>query len=251
MRTKQAKPPALETGFAAACWQLSLENGREWARFNGTTVPTRYCMFMRGFQSSPTPDRFLMDFQTTVLVAENSPIAQADRANSLPADCVNCSEAQYCLTNAAGEIPPLVAQLKQLVERTGLRDGNGSLRVAAALDEALQNAIIHGNLEVSSKLRECEDANVYGNMIRLRRQEAPFKDRRAFVRVRVTTDSAQFSIRDEGPGFNPKAIPNPTDPANLDRLCGRGLWLIHAFMDEVKYNDQGNEITMIVHKRAM
>lgn len=203
---------------------------------------------LRKGAASYVPKQFLSELIPTL--QELIAVAQADRANSPLSERVACSETQYCLTNAEGVVPPLVAKLQQMVERFGLRDGNGALRVATALDEALQNAIIHGNLEVSSKLREGEDVNAYHTMIKHRRLEAPFKDRLAYVRARVTTDFAEISIRDEGPGFDPRAIPDPTDPANLGRPCGRGLWLIHAFMDEVKYNDQGNEITMIVRRRA-
>ena len=57
-----------------------------------------------------------------------------------------------------------------------------------------------------------------------------------------------YRIRDEGPGFDRSALPDPTDPANLEKVSGRGLMLIHAFMDEVSHNASGNEITMA--KRA-
>ena len=52
-------------------------------------------------------------------------------------------------------------------------------------------------------------------------------------------------IRDEGPGFDPTKLPDPTDPANMEKASGRGLLLIRTFMEEVRHNDQGNEITMV------
>ena len=52
-------------------------------------------------------------------------------------------------------------------------------------------------------------------------------------------------IRDEGPGFDPDGLPDPTDPENLTKASGRGVLLIRTFMDEVRFNDTGNEITMI------
>jgi anti-sigma regulatory factor (Ser/Thr protein kinase) len=164
--------------------------------------------------------------------------------------CATYSEVRYCLTTEEGLVGPLVAQLKRMLERSGLRDSSGAFRVATAIDEALQNAIVHGNLEVSSKLREGEDGTAYHVLVSQRRQLAPFKDRRTHVRACVTPESAEFVIRDEGPGFDPKTIPNPTDPKYLDRPCGRGLWLIHAFTDEVRHNETGNEITIFVHKKS-
>ena len=52
-------------------------------------------------------------------------------------------------------------------------------------------------------------------------------------------------IRDEGPGFDTTTLPDPTDPANLEKRSGRGLLLIKAFMSEVRHNARGNEVTLI------
>jgi len=204
---------------------------------------------LRRGAASYVPKQFLQDLIPTVqrLLA----VVQADRASAQLAACATMSEVQFCLTNSQGLVGPLVAQVLRMLERFSLRDANGALRVAMALEEALQNAFIHGNLEVSSKLREEEDMNAFHDLVRQRRQEAPYKDRRTHVRVHVTTESAEFTIRDEGPGFNPMSIPDPTDPVYLDRPCGRGLWLIHSFFDEVRHNAQGNEITMIIRKKAV
>ena len=63
--------------------------------------------------------------------------------------------------------------------------------------------------------------------------------------MRRAGNSVEIVVRDEGPGFQQKELPDPTDPANLDKLSGRGLLLIQTFMDEIRFNDQGNEITLI------
>jgi anti-sigma regulatory factor (Ser/Thr protein kinase) len=62
-----------------------------------------------------------------------------------------------------------------------------------------------------------------------------------------TRTSVTYVITDEGPGFDPSALPDPTDISQLERVSGRGLLLIRTFMDEVRHNDRGNEITMIKH----
>src|SRR6266566_3168207 len=59
----------------------------------------------------------------------------------------------------------------------------------------------------------------------------------------ATATAAQFMVRDEGPGFNPGDVPDPTDPENLERESGRGLLLMRSFMDDVQYNERGNEVT--------
>jgi hypothetical protein len=54
-----------------------------------------------------------------------------------------------------------------------------------------------------------------------------------------------FTVEDEGEGFNVQDIPDPCDPANLFKSSGRGVLLIYNIMDEVKYNDRGNRLTMV------
>jgi CheY-like chemotaxis protein len=124
------------------------------------------------------------------------------------------------------------------------------LRLGVALEEALLNAFYHGNLEVSSQLRE-EDHRAYHDLAEKRCQQMPYKDRRIHVQVRVTRTQAMYRIRDEGPGFDPSTLPDPTDPANLDRPCGRGLLLMRTFMDNVIYNDKGNEVTLFKDRETL
>ena len=203
---------------------------------------------LRKGAASYVPKRNLKDLVPTLkrLLA----VAHADRTNAQLSACATFSEVQFNLPSDGSLAAPLVAQIKRMVERFNLRDGGGAMRVAMALDESLQNAILHGNLEVSSKLREGDDANAYYALANERRQQRPYMDRRVYVRALVTREMAEITIRDEGPGFDPGVIPDPTDPAYLDRPCGRGLWLIHAFIDEVRHNATGNEITMIVRKES-
>lgn len=202
---------------------------------------------LRKGAASYVPKRNLRDLIPTLqrLLA----VAQADRASAQLSACATLSEIRFSLPNESMLVAPLVAQIKRMVERFRLRDGSGAMRVAMALDEALQNAMLHGNLEVSSRLREGDDANAFYALASERRLQSPFKDRRVHVRAWLTPEMGEITIADEGPGFDPGKIPDPTDPAYLDRPCGRGLWLIHAFIDEVRHNPAGNEITMILRRQ--
>ena len=58
-------------------------------------------------------------------------------------------------------------------------------------------------------------------------------------------NGVQIAIRDEGKGFDPGSLPDPTDPENLIKASGRGLLLMRAFMDDVFHNETGNEVTLI------
>jgi serine/threonine-protein kinase RsbW len=92
--------------------------------------------------------------------------------------------------------------------------------IKMAVEEALVNAIKHGN------------------------QMDPDKS----VRVAYALGTERFDVRitDEGPGFNPEEVPDPTAPENLERPCGRGLLLIRFYMTGVAFQDNGR--TIVMHK---
>jgi len=159
------------------------------------------------------------------------------------------SETHFQLENDIALIPPLVNYFKENLARIRLLDHTDLIRITVALREALMNAIIHGNLEVGSELRE-HDLDAYYRLIENRRQQSPYAERRVHVHVTESTRQARYVIRDEGPGFDPAKIPDPTNPENMENASGRGLLLIRTFMDEFAHNEQGNEITMIKRRVA-
>lgn len=95
------------------------------------------------------------------------------------------------------------------------------LNFRVSLTEALSNAMIYGN------------------------RHDPAKRVRVEVYVRAGSVTAQVS--DEGPGFDPDEVPDPTVAANRSRSHGRGLFLMRELMDEVRFNDSGNSVTLVLH----
>jgi CheY-like chemotaxis protein len=118
-------------------------------------------------------------------------------------------------------------------------------RIGVAIEEAVVNAMIHGNLEVSSELRE-ESYERYDCLVAERMQMSPYRERRLTVQVHLTRQRCRVNICDEGPGFDQKQLRDPTDPENVARVSGRGILLMRTFLDEVRYNDQGNSVTLVV-----
>jgi len=159
-------------------------------------------------------------------------------------ECWVQTETSFIVPNDLTHITPLVSHLQENVARMKLCDQNGLIRVAVALREALTNAILHGNLEISSELRERDD-HAYTDLIKSRQHEEPFDDRVVHISAKETRNEARYVIRDEGPGFDIDNLPDPTDPSNLEKVSGRGMLLIRTFMDEVRHNARGNEITMV------
>jgi CheY-like chemotaxis protein len=162
-------------------------------------------------------------------------------------ECLTQSDRAFCLPNDAALFTPLVVHFQQECLALGICDHADRVRLGVGLGEALANAMFHGNLELSSSLREA-DADAYHRLAECRRRESPYEGRRIEVEVRLARGKAVFVIRDEGPGFDPSALPDPTDPANLEKVTGRGILLMQAFMDQVEFNARGNEVTMVKGK---
>ncbi|MCA9293796.1 MAG: ATP-binding protein [Phycisphaerales bacterium] len=96
--------------------------------------------------------------------------------------------------------------------------------IRLALEEAVQNAYQHGN--------QSDPARTVG------------------FEWRIAEKSMTVTIEDEGTGFTPGVVPDPTDPERLEIPSGRGLLLMRAYMTDVQYNDRGNRVTMTYERQA-
>jgi anti-sigma regulatory factor (Ser/Thr protein kinase) len=148
------------------------------------------------------------------------------------------------LDNDPSLIKPLIAYLREEIASRDLCDETVQMQVAVALDEVLVNAMHHGNLEVDSALREL-GWDVYCAKVQERRRTPPYCDRRVHITAKITADEVVYVVRDEGNGFDPSTLPDPLDPANLEKASGRGLLLVRTFMDEVQHSERGNEVRMV------
>lgn len=118
------------------------------------------------------------------------------------------------------------------------------LRMGTAFEEALLNAYYHGNLEVSSRLKQTDHHEFYA-LANSRLKLEPYATRQIVVKFSVDDRQSLVTVEDQGPGFNPQMLPDPTNPENLDLPSGRGVMLMRAFMDDVYYNDAGNAVTLV------
>lgn len=94
------------------------------------------------------------------------------------------------------------------------------LNFRVGLTEALSNAMLYGNAHDPSK--------------------------RVRVEVTVSEGAIQARITDQGGGFDPCTVPDPTCPDNIMKAGGRGLFLMRQLLDEVRYNDMGNQVTLVL-----
>jgi anti-sigma regulatory factor (Ser/Thr protein kinase) len=164
-------------------------------------------------------------------------------------ECWDQTEFEFHLGSDVTLVPALVSHLQRYLRSVRHCDETELVRVGVALNEALQNAVYHGNLELDSELRSTS-TDEYFRQAQERRGCEPFCHRRVRLWARESRAEARYVIQDEGPGFDfQRALQDdPTDPRNLTRPYGRGLFLIRTFMSDVQFNSSGNEITM-VHRR--
>ncbi|QUW00440.1 ATP-binding protein [Chloracidobacterium sp. MS 40/45] len=123
---------------------------------------------------------------------------------------------EFVIPSVIPRMHELLQELMNLLEARGIAEPNSN--IVLALDEAIANAIKHGNHEDPTK--------------------------QVHVVVEFMHDEVTFTITDEGDGFDLNALPDPTDPSCLMRTCGRGVMLIYHIMDEVEYNARGNQVRM-------
>jgi serine/threonine-protein kinase RsbW len=104
-------------------------------------------------------------------------------------------------------------------------DEDDLYRVGIAIRECMVNAVVHGNRYNSRK--------------------------KVHLKVERTADRLTITVRDEGDGFDPKAVPDPLDAENLLRGSGRGVMLMQSFMDEFQISPgqpRGTEVKMVKYK---
>jgi anti-sigma regulatory factor (Ser/Thr protein kinase)/CheY-like chemotaxis protein len=153
-------------------------------------------------------------------------------------------EIELEIANDPALIGLVVGYLQRILEDYGLTEQRERARVGLALAEALANAIIHGNLGISSALRN-EAAEEFYREIETRRKTSPYRDRFVYLGMRFTQSSATFVIRDQGKGFDRTSLADPTDPENIMCITGRGILLMKSYCDAVSWNDKGNEVTLV------
>lgn len=97
------------------------------------------------------------------------------------------------------------------------QDNYGKIMVSAM--EAVNNAILHGNRSNPEKIVDIE--------------------------ISYKGNELNITVTDEGPGFRPESVPDPTTPENIEALNGRGIYLMSHLADKIQYSEKGNSVTMV------
>jgi anti-sigma regulatory factor (Ser/Thr protein kinase) len=159
-------------------------------------------------------------------------------------ECLVGQSQRFHLESTSGALRHFIRTLDEELGRSTPCDAATRMHIELALEEALTNALYHGNLEVSSQLRERDDA-VFYRFADVRRRQLPYRDRRIEIELMWLEAGLFIAVRDEGPGFDVAKLPDPCDPENLVRATGRGVLLMRSVMDAVAFNESGNEVRML------
>jgi len=147
---------------------------------------------------------------------------------------------------------PLIDLLTEKVVKIGICNDFNLMNIRLALDEALVNAVVHGNLGLPSREKGAtlEELMKFNQLVKDRSRQEPFCNRKIRVSYHLTQDFVRYEIQDDGEGFNWRAIPENLDEVEITASHGRGLFLIRAFMSDVKFNDKGNCIILTKFRQA-
>ncbi|MBF0216204.1 MAG: ATP-binding protein [Candidatus Omnitrophica bacterium] len=127
------------------------------------------------------------------------------------------TKTSFLLNNTAGSLKEVSAGLISALLEKGVAEGT-VFEIQLSFEEALRNAMVHGN------------------------RERP--DKKVKVEIEISEKDVRLMIEDEGEGFDLEKLPDPTAGDNLLRECGRGVYLIKHMMDEVRYSDGGRKVFM-------
>lgn len=180
------------------------------------------------------------------IVCELLTLAKEKAEVSRLLESITASETSFVLKdNDTSLIAPLLEYAGGCLCNSGVCEEGAEDLICLALEEALRNAVHHGNLELSSELRDMFDEDLFKKALDERRVLSPYCDRNVYVKVKISPDGVTFIVRDDGDGFDPSEVPDPTSEEGLEAVSGRGILLMQSLMDEVTFNEKGNEVTLV------
>jgi len=165
--------------------------------------------------------------------------AQQEKTHSRLMHHLSRGQLTFEIRNDIALVPPLIRTIQEMLRSLPLQDEAERLRVGVAVEEAIRNAMFHGNLELNSPptLTQSRD-----ELAARRLGIPPYCNRQVSIDIQISREQAVFTIRSEGPGFD--ASPFEGDEFDSDAPHGRGIHLLRTFMDSVEFNDNGREVLL-------
>jgi DNA-binding response OmpR family regulator len=174
--------------------------------------------------------------------------ASADQRRRQLVQCTMEHHCRYVLPNDRRLIRALVDELQEVTSGMNFANRMDRIRMGEAIEEALLNAMYHGNLEIGeaelTAARAQLDDAVLDRLIASRTVNPEIAARTILAVAHLTPEEVRIVIRDEGRGFNLQFEDTDGGTEAFEGGRHRGMTLIRSLMDEVSYNTSGNELTM-------
>jgi CheY-like chemotaxis protein/anti-sigma regulatory factor (Ser/Thr protein kinase) len=202
--------------------------------------------------ASYVPKRQLSD-KLSQTVNQVVDLMRADRDYLRLLERLTYSRYAFKLENDLSLIEPLVEFVQQIAFAEGICTQGNRHRLGVALDEALFNAIYHGNLQLPiehmQSVRNSARQDTPNRLVQDRCKDATYGGRRVLVYITCTVEQIKVVIEDEGKGFDHSHFARE-NRAHVNSDQHRGILLIASIMDEVIYNEEGNCVTLIKKRES-
>ncbi len=153
---------------------------------------------------------------------------------------VTSEQKKLTLNNDIDLVRPAAFYLTELVSTFNGSVKKGSMELA--LEETITNAMVHGNLEIQSSLKE-ESFEKFDRQIKERSQVPPYSERKVRISYDYGDGKARFTISDEGSGFDWRSFIKKGETDQLE-LHGRGIIIMRTFANSLEFNEKGNAVTL-------
>lgn len=234
------------TGFDLMDWMLETRPGLAVIIVSGTgTEQTVVEALERGAMSYVGKTALRQGLAQTVLKVINA--NQQSRRIRQVRDGLTSISLSFEINNDPALIQPLLHEVRDALDRFKI-GGSCAPQLIVGVEEAIANALYHGNLEIGSELKHTNFSEFYKQAEQARQN--PMLSRRSVrLSIDASHDGAKIRVEDDGQGFDPASVPDPTLPENIARAHGRGLLMMRAFFDDVRFNKLGNVVTLTVKNR--
>jgi CheY-like chemotaxis protein len=200
---------------------------------------------MRAGAASYVPKRRLaQDLCSTVQQVLAAGLQSATPARVL--SHMDACQMQLRLRNDPALIQEAAAMMQRMLVCLPLGSAGQRTRVGLAIEAALSNAMLRGNLAIPADPNRSPVQ--LAALIMERATNSPWRDRLIHVSISLSRQRAEFTIRDEGAGFDVAAVDREVRRLSSDQEIGRGLSLMHTIMDSVVFNAHGNEVSMVKNR---
>jgi anti-sigma regulatory factor (Ser/Thr protein kinase) len=158
--------------------------------------------------------------------------------------CENMAKTVYEIPSNRNAIKEFSEKATRKVENAGVDIDFHHLELI--LLEALTNALLYGNFQISSKTRDDQGEDFFWQLVDEREKDANFFTRKIVLEADCVEDELRFTVRDEGEGFDWQNYLESIGTDKTERFHDRGILLIQNYADELTWNAKGNEITFAV-----